>query len=182
MAALQVFWQENTLNPHFYTWANLPRHMINTLLRSCHVYHLLLPRLSQHTWMFHCSCSALTYWLYPGPWLSTVTNICQNKSIMRTPPKKMVIRPPFRPTSPSPSSSNRTNRDKKSPVLHFLHESVRMRAVLWAGLDKEARIAFSFKRREIREVCFSSIRFLQQTWGGSPRHKCCKNIHYGNSL
>lgn len=52
--------------------ASLPRHMINTLLRSCHVYQLLLvPALSEHINVSLFSSSAFTYWLYSGLWLST---------------------------------------------------------------------------------------------------------------
>lgn len=77
---------------------SLPRHMINTLLKSCHLYQLLLvPALSVHINVSLFSSSAFTYWLHSGPWLSTGTNICQKRSTLRTPPKKMVMLPLFFP-------------------------------------------------------------------------------------
>lgn len=92
--------RKSTLIPISMLATGFLRHMINTWLRPCHIYQFPLFWLPHHTWMLHCSCLALTDWLCPGPWLSTVTNICQNNSTLRTPPKKMVMLPP--PTFLSP--------------------------------------------------------------------------------
>lgn len=137
--------------------------MINTLLRSCHVYQLLLVlALSVHINVSLFSSSAFTYWLYSGPWLSTGTNICQKRSILRTPPKKMVMPPLFLLFS----SSIHTKRDKKSPGFHFLHESVRMGALPRGSLDKEERFAFSFHWRVIGEFCIFLLVVFQQSSHG----------------
>lgn len=117
---------------------SLPRHMINTLLRSCHVYQLLLlPAPSVHINVSLFSCSAFSHWLHSGLWLSTGTNICQKR---RTPPKKMVMLPLFFP-------------------LFFLYPYKQGQKVSWFSfsawiskngsttmgrLDKEERFAFSF--------------------------------------
>lgn len=88
--------RKHTLIPISVLATSLPRHMINTLLRSCHVYQLLLvPALSVHINVSLFSCSDFSYWLYSGPWLSTGTNFCQKRSILRTPPKQMVMLPLF---------------------------------------------------------------------------------------
>lgn len=84
----------------------------------------------------------------------------------------------FYPFFPLSSSSIHTNMDKKSPGFHFLHESVRMRALLWRSLDKEARFAFSFKWRAIGESWFFLISNFSTEFWWSARHKCSKIIQY----
>lgn len=155
---------------------SLPRHMINTLLKSCHLYQLLLvPALSVHINVSLFSSSAFTYWLHSGPWLSTGTNISQKRSTLRTPPKKMVMLPLFFP-------------------LFFLCPYKQGQKVSWfsfsAWISKNGSTTMG-KPGQRRKVCiqlslmggwrilnFPVVSNFSAEFSWSPGYKCSKIIQY----